>query len=127
MMPFSASPYYDFLDAFILGFSPDNFFRYSEQCITDLVALADDAAYLRNNISDFSKNAWEAPVINFTRALAGPGSSAIVNCELMAESVKSYATQKYAQFDSNMGTFFTSFLFNIMGNALRLQNILKEI
>lgn len=43
--PFSVSPYYDFLDAFLLGLKLDTYFSYSTDCINALVYTADDFAY----------------------------------------------------------------------------------
>ena len=44
--PFSVSPYYDFLDAFLLGLKLDTYFSYSTDCINALVYTFDDYAYL---------------------------------------------------------------------------------
>lgn len=44
--PFSVSPYYDFLDAFLLGLKLDTYFQYSTDCINALVYSVDDYAYL---------------------------------------------------------------------------------
>ena len=43
--PFSVSPYYDFLDAFLLGLKLDTYFSYSTDCINALVYTVDDYAY----------------------------------------------------------------------------------
>lgn len=45
-VPFSASPYYDFLDAFLLGVKLETYFSYSKECIMALVYTLDDYAYL---------------------------------------------------------------------------------
>lgn len=44
--PFSVSPYYNFLDAFLLGLKLDTYFSYSTECINALVYTADDYCYL---------------------------------------------------------------------------------
>jgi hypothetical protein len=53
LKPFTASPYYDFFDSFLLGLKLETFFKGSEACIMDIVYGVDDVVYLRNNISDF--------------------------------------------------------------------------
>jgi len=45
-IPFSASPYYDFLDAFLLGVKLETYFSFSNECIMALVYSLDDFAYL---------------------------------------------------------------------------------
>ena len=51
--PFTASPYYDFFDAFLLGLKLETFFSGSDNCIMSAVYVVDDWFYLQNNISDF--------------------------------------------------------------------------
>jgi hypothetical protein len=52
--PFTATPYYDFFDAFLVGLKLETFFIGSDACLTSAVYVVDDMYYLRNNISDFS-------------------------------------------------------------------------
>ena len=68
-IPFSAGPYYDFLDAFLLGVKLETYFSFSKECINALVYTIDDFAYLINNSTE--RTSWEQPVMNFTRLLAG--------------------------------------------------------
>jgi hypothetical protein len=51
--PFTASPYYDFFDAFLLGLKLETFFSGSDACMMSGVYVVDDYFYLQNNISDF--------------------------------------------------------------------------
>jgi hypothetical protein len=51
--PFTASPYYDFFDAFLLGLKLETFFSGSDACLMSGVYVVDDYFYLQNNISDF--------------------------------------------------------------------------
>ncbi len=51
--PFTASPYYDFFDAFLLGLKLETFFKGSESCIMGVVYTVDDMIYFYNNITDF--------------------------------------------------------------------------
>jgi hypothetical protein len=43
--PFTASPYYDFLDAFLLGLKLETFFDRSQECIMAVVYFVDDTYY----------------------------------------------------------------------------------
>ena len=52
--PFTATPYYDFFDAFLVGLKLETFFVGSDACLMSGVYVVDDMYYLRNNISDYS-------------------------------------------------------------------------
>jgi hypothetical protein len=65
--------------------------------------------------------------MNFTKAFSGNFSSALVDCEIMAENAYTYALQKFALFGNNVGDFLLSFLFNLMGSALKFKSIFDEI
>ena len=125
--PFTASPYYDFFDSFLLGLKLETFFKGSEACIMDVVYGIDDFFYLKNNISDFKWKSWEAPIMNLSKSLSGNWSSALVDCATMGTNAYSYAQTKYTQFGSNIGNFIMSFLFNLMGSALKFKSIFDEI
>jgi hypothetical protein len=43
--PFTASPYYDFLDSFLLGLKLDTYFDYATECVNDIVYTIDDYFY----------------------------------------------------------------------------------
>ena len=116
--PFTATPYYDFFDAFLVGLKLETFFVGSDACLMSGVYVADDMFYLRNNISDFSAKSWEAPIMNLSRAIAGNFSNVIINCEKMGENIYKYAIDRYAKFNNDIGDFLLSFLFNLMGRAL---------
>lgn len=125
--PFSASPYYDFFDALLVGLKLENFFKGSEACLFDIVYFIDDLFYFRNNISDFQWQHWEAPMMNLSKAFTGNFGSAIVDCQLMGSNMISYGVEKYKLFNYDIGSFILAFLFNIMGNALTFKNIFDEI
>ena len=93
--PFSASPYYDFLDSFLLGLKLETFFKGSDACIMDIVYGVDDFFYLRNNITDFAWKSWEAPIMNLSKSISGNWSSALVDCATMGENAIVYAQTKY--------------------------------
>ena len=65
--------------------------------------------------------------MNLTKALAGNVSSSLVDCEQMLSSMRIYFVDQYKGFNNNLGSYLTSFLFNIMGNALKIKNILDSI
>ena len=89
--PFTASPYYDFFDSFLLGLNLETFFQGSDACIMDLVYTVDDCAYLYNNFTDFTWASWEAPMMNFSNLISGNLSSSLVDCTIMSENAYSYA------------------------------------
>ena len=78
--PFTATPYYDFFDAFLVGLKLETFFLGADACLMSGVYMVDDYYYFQNNITDFTIEAWEAPIMNLSRAIAGNFSSAIINC-----------------------------------------------
>lgn len=83
-----------------------------------IVYTVDDFFYLRNNISDFSWDSWEAPIMNFTKAIGGNFSNGIYNCEVFTENLITEFITRYSTFNNNTADFFLSFLFNIMGKSL---------
>jgi hypothetical protein len=54
----------------------------------------------------------EGPVMNFSRAIAGNGTAAIVNCQLFADSFWLYTLVKAESFDYDIFNYTLSFLFN---------------
>ncbi len=44
--PFTASPYYNYLDAFLLGLKLETYVDYSQECIDAACYTADDWIYL---------------------------------------------------------------------------------
>lgn len=125
--PFTATPYYDFFDAFLVGLKLETFFVGSDACLMSGVYVVDDLTYFRNNISDFSSKSWEAPIMNISRAVAGNFSNVIINCEKMGENIYKYAIDRYAKFNNDIGDFLLSFLFNLMGRALQFKSIFDTI
>jgi purine-cytosine permease-like protein len=125
--PFTASPYYDFFDAFLLGLKLETFFSGSDACLMAGVYMIDDYFYLQNNITDFQWSSWEAPIMNFTKAVAGNFSNTIVNCEIMLENIYKYSVDRFAKFNNNLADFLLSFLFNLMGRSLQFKSIFDAI
>lgn len=111
----------------MIGLKLETFFKGSEACLIDIVYAIDDIFYLRNNISDWTWSQWEAPIMNFTKALSGNFSSAIVDCQVMGSNVIAYGVQKYTDFNEDIGYLILSFLFNLMGKSLTFKSILDEI
>lgn len=123
LKPFSSSSYYGFLDSFLIGIQLSTFFKGSDTCVQDVVSTIDDLSYLANNITDWSLNSLEAPLMNFTRLVASNFSASLVDCELMGENAVAYVYSKGAEFPNGLGDLFMSFLFNMMGNALKFKSI----
>lgn len=127
LKPFTASPYYDFFDAFLLGFKPETFVAGSTNCIMSIVYTVDDFFYFQNNISDFSYKAWEAPIMNLTKAIGGNFSGGIVKCELFVENAINELVRRYSTFNNNTADFLLSFLFNLMGKSLTFKSIFDQV
>jgi hypothetical protein len=79
------------LDSFLIGLQLSTFFKGSDACVADLVAIADDMSYLYNNFTDWSLASLEAPLMNLSLIISGNFSSALVDCELMGENAVTYA------------------------------------
>lgn len=62
-------------------------------------------------------------MMNFSKAVAGNLTSSLVDCSTMASSAYDYGVTKYSQFGSSIGNFLLSFLFNLMGSALKFKSI----
>jgi len=86
-LPFSATPYYDYLDNFLLGLKLETTVPTSGDCVDVLVYTLDDWAYLQNNITDYNKNSWEAPILNFTRMVGGNFSYVPSYCYEMLKEI----------------------------------------
>lgn len=71
------SPYYDFLDAFLLGLKLDTYYEYSQECIDTIIYFVDDTYYFQNNVT-LSGSQYDAPFMNLTRMVGGNFSSAWV-------------------------------------------------
>ena len=127
MIPFTASPFFDFLNAFLLGFQPDAFFAGSTLCIFDILYSFDSVVYLRNNVSDWTLDEWFGPVLNLTQGVAGYPSSSLVDCQTMGVNMIAYAKSQASLFKGQLGFYLESFLFNIMGSALKFKNIFETI
>jgi hypothetical protein len=125
--PFTSTIYYDYMDSFLLGLKLETFFKGSDACIDSIVYTLDDAVYLYNNASDFTKAGWIQPVFNFSHMVAGNFSDALVDCDTMGNNAANYFIQRWADFSGSFYNLATSFLFNMMGNALKYQSIFTEI
>jgi hypothetical protein len=110
-----------------MGFKPDTFVAGSNACIMSVVYTVDDYFYLKNNISDFSWKSWEAPIMNFTKAVGGNFSTIIYNCETFTENFITEFVTRYSTFNNNTADFFLSFLFNMMGKTLQFKSIMDTI
>lgn len=99
----------------------------SQQCQESLIYAVDDLFYLFNNVSDFRLAAWEAPIMNMSKALAGNFSTAMLNCYIAYESFIDFMLDRYFMFKSDLSNFLLAYLFNFMGSVLRVKSIFDEI
>lgn len=65
--------------------------------------------------------------MNFSRLVATNFSSALVDCTTMSINAYNYGVQQFALFGNNVGNFLLSFLFNLMGSALKFKSIFSQI
>ena len=97
-------------------------------CINNVVYSTDEFIYFSNNVSDFTPNKWFMPVMNFTKALASNFSDGVVNCYEFSNNTYYFFIVRFAQqFNNDIAYFLTSFLFNLLGKALTIRNILDNV
>lgn len=65
--------------------------------------------------------------MNITKIIAGNMANGVYDCSVMYTSFVAFMLERYKFFQSDLGTFLLAFIFNVMGQAVKLQNILKEI
>ena len=53
----------------MLGYRLETRVSSSGDCIEVIVYTLDDYAYFQNNLTDYSRAEWEAPIMNLTRAM----------------------------------------------------------
>lgn len=124
--PFSGTPYYDFLDSFLLGLQLETFFDHAKGCINSLVYTLDDYVYFNRNIS--SPNAqWYDPVLNISQLLAGNFTNSWVECYQFGDNWYVDLEKRWNAFGNNFGNYTIAFVFNQMGNALAFDSIIKDI
>ena len=88
----------------------------------------DEFIYFSNNVSDFTPDKWFLPVMNFTKALATNFSDGVVNCYEFSNNTYYFFIVRFAQkFNNDIGYFLNSFLFNLLGKALTIRNILDNV
>ena len=95
--PFSASPYYDYADSFMLGFKPDDRYDYTQECFDNLVYIIDEWIYFRNNIT--IRESYFDPFLNFTAFIGGNLSEAVVNCYKMGVSIVEVSETEIEAYD----------------------------
>ncbi len=103
------TPYYDFMDAFLLGLKLESFYANSAECIQSVTYFIDDWAYLENN--NTLRTSDLDPFINFTALVAGNFTESTLNCYLFGYSVYTVSTTQFQSF-GNVGNYALSFLFN---------------
>lgn len=89
--------------------------------IDSTVFFLDDTQYFRNNLTDFTSNAWEAPFLNFTRMIGGNFSHIFEDAYVCQQDALAFYEEKYAGFDGDIGAFLLGFTFSLMGNSLKFK------
>lgn len=96
--PFTASPYFDFLDAYLQGLKLETYIKGAETCIMSAVYTADDIMYLFNNLTDFDIRSWEAPVMNVSKIIAGNIANGVFDCTVLWISFDQFAKERFSFF-----------------------------
>jgi hypothetical protein len=105
------------------GLKLETYVKGSENCIMSIVYTADDLFYFYNNITDFQLRSWEAPLMNVSKIIAGNVANGVFDCTVMWLSLYEFSVERYAFFESKIGTFVMAFMFNLMGKAVLIKNI----
>jgi hypothetical protein len=117
-----------YISSFLRGLDLEVIIKGSVLCINNVVYSTDEFIYFSNNMSDFQPNRWYMPVMNFTKALASNFSDGVVNCYEFANNTYFFFIVRFAQkFNNDIGYFLNSFLFNLLGKALTIRNILDNV
>ncbi len=127
LKPFSSSPFYVFFDYFMLGLKMETYVKGTQQCQESAIFTLDDISYFYNNITDYDKSSWEAPIMNFTKLTAGNFSSSILNCYNMYYSFNEFMMERWIIFREDLSNYILGYIFNLMGASLKMLNILKLI
>jgi hypothetical protein len=117
-----------YLSNFLRGLDLESLIKGSDICIKNVVFSTDEFIYFSNNASDFTSKEWYLPVMNFTRTLASNFSDGVVNCYEFSNSTYYFFIVRFAQqFNNDIAALLTSFLFNLLGKALTVKNILDNV
>ena len=111
----------------MLGLKLESNVKGAQQCQESLIYSVDDLFYLFNNVSDFRLAAWEAPLMNMSKIIAGNFSSSLFTCYIAYESFIDFMLDRYFLLKSDMSNFLLAYLFNFMGSVLRVKSIFDEI
>ncbi len=109
--PFSTTPYYDFVDSFLLGLKLESYYDSSSECVDALIFTIDDYAYLQNNITLMESNAFMDPLLNITAIIGGNLTAAAKHCFVFGYSVYNVTEVQIATFGT-FGDYLLAFLFN---------------
>lgn len=78
LLPLSATVYYDYVEAFLLGVDFDAYFQKASDCTNALIFTVDDGFYVANNISLMVN--WSDPMLNISAMISGNLSSSVLYC-----------------------------------------------
>jgi len=86
--PFTVSPYYTFVEAYLQGLKLETYIKGSENCIMSIIYTADDLFYFYNNITDFQLRSWEAPIMNVSKIIANNVANGVFDCTVFMISLQ---------------------------------------
>ncbi len=98
----------------------ENYVKGTQQCQETAIFAVDDTFYFSNNLTDFSWESWEAPIMNATKLMAGNFSSSILNCYYMYYFFNQFMEERWIIFKKDLSNYVLAYIFNLMGSSLRL-------
>lgn len=126
-VPLTATQYYDYFSNFILGTKIETSITYSSDCIDSVVYTIDDGSYFLNNFTTTTRKNFIGPVLNASSLLGGNFSECPYNCYMAGDNLYQATSQKLQSFSGNYANILTAFLFNLMGNSLKLRQAFQNI
>ncbi len=126
-VPLTATEYYDYFTNFILGTKIETSITYSSDCIDSIVYTIDDGSYFLNNLTTTTRKNLIGPVLNASNILGGNFSELPYNCYMAGDNSYQALSQKLQSFSGNYANILTAFLFNLMGNSLKLRQAFQNI
>jgi hypothetical protein len=85
------------------------------------VYTVDDGSYFMNNFTLTTKKTFIGPVLNISDIVGGNFSECPYNCYMAGDNMYQAISQKMQSFSGNYANILTAFLFNLMGNSLKLR------
>ena len=77
-LPLTATVYYDYVEAFLLGLDLDSYYQKASDCTNAMIYTVDECFYFLNNVT-LMKN-WSDPLLNVSKLIGANLSSSVLYC-----------------------------------------------